>query len=97
LVKDSLHWLLKYLNARQVKDKFDNQFTSEPQYPGLQHFSKSFHSLKSGTWPGKEIRGMIRTLAVKCAPILVCSKDDGTTAVETAHDDIAMGTVRALC
>ena len=28
LVKDLLHWLLKYLKARNVKDQFDNQFTS---------------------------------------------------------------------
>jgi len=40
LVKDLLHWLLKYLKARNVKDQFDNQFTSVPQYPGLQCFSK---------------------------------------------------------
>jgi hypothetical protein len=40
---------------------------------------------------------MIRTLAVNCAPILVCSKDDGKTAAETASTEIAMGVVRALC
>jgi len=64
LVKDLLHWLLKYLKARQVKDQFDNRFTSVPRYPGLQHFSKPFDLLKSSTWQGKEIQGMIRTLAV---------------------------------
>jgi hypothetical protein len=64
LVKDLLHWLLKYLKARNVKDQFDNQFTSVPRYRGLQHFSTPFDSLKSGTWQGKEILGMIRTLAV---------------------------------
>jgi hypothetical protein len=53
--------------------------------------------LKSGTWQGKEIRGMIRTLAVNCAPILVCSTDDGKTAAETASDEMVMGAVRALC
>jgi len=42
LVKDLLHWLLKYLNARNVKDQFDNWFTSVPPYPGLQCFSKPF-------------------------------------------------------
>ena len=31
LVKDLLHWLLKYLKARNVKDQFDNRFTSVPQ------------------------------------------------------------------
>ena len=97
LVKDLLHWLLKYLKARNVKDQFDNQFTSVRQYPGLQHFSKPFDSLKSGTWQGKVIRGMIRTLAVHCAPILVCSKDDRKTAAETVSDEMVMGAVWALC
>jgi len=97
LVKDLLHWLLKYLKARNVKDQFDNRFTSVPRYPGLQHFSKPFDSLKSGTWQGKENCGMLRTLAVNCAPILVCSTDDGKTAVETASDEMVMGAVRALC
>jgi hypothetical protein len=68
-----------------------------PQYPGLQHFSKPFDSLKCGSWQGEEIRGTIRTLAVHCASILVCSKDDGKTAVETASDEMVMGAVRALC
>ena len=40
---------------------------------------------------------MIRTLAVNCAPILVCSKDEGKTAAETASDKMVMGAVRALC
>jgi len=30
LVKDLLHWLFKYLKARNVKDQFDNRFTSVP-------------------------------------------------------------------
>jgi hypothetical protein len=76
LVKDLLHWLLKYLKDRNVKDQFDNPFTLVPQYPGVQHFSKPFHSLKSGTWQGKEIHIIIRTLAVNCAPILVSARDD---------------------
>jgi len=83
LVKDLLHWQLKYLKATNVKDEFDNQFTSVPRYPGLHHFSEPFYSLQTGTWQGPEIRGMIRTRAVNCAPILDCSKDDGKTAVET--------------
>jgi hypothetical protein len=97
LVKDLLHWLLKYLKARNVKDQFDNRFTSVPRYPGLQRFSKPFDLMKSGSWQGKEIRGMIRTLAVNCAPILDCSKDDGKTPAETASDEMVMGAVRALC
>jgi hypothetical protein len=28
LVNGRLHWLLKYLKARHVKDQFDNRFTS---------------------------------------------------------------------
>jgi hypothetical protein len=67
------------------------------QYSGLQHFSIPFDSLNSGTWQGKEIRGMIRTLAVNCAPFLVYSKDDGKTAAETASNEMVMGVVRALC
>jgi hypothetical protein len=97
LVKDLLYWLLKCLKARNVKDQFDNWFTSVPQYSGLQHFSIPFDSLNSGTWQGKEIRGMIRTLAVNCAPILVCSKDDGKTAAETASNEMVIGVVLALC
>ena len=97
LVNDLLHWLLKYLKARNVKDQFDNQFTSVPQYPGVQNISKPFDALKSGTWQGKEIRGIIRTLAVNCAPILVCSKDDRKTAAETASDEMVMGAAQASC
>ena len=53
--------------------------------------------MKCGSWQGNEIRGMIRTLAVNCAPILVCSTDDRKTAAETASDEMVMGAVRALC
>jgi len=97
LVKDLLHRLLKYLKARNVKDQFDNRFTSVPRYPGLQRFFKPFDSMKSSSWPGEEIWGMIRTLSVNCAPILDCSNDDRKTAAETASDEMVMGAVRALC
>jgi len=97
LVKDSLHWLLKYLKAGNVKDQFDNRFTSVRRYPGLQRFSKPFDSMKSSSCQGKEIRGMIRTLSVNCTPILDCSKDDGKTVAETASDEMVMGAVQALC
>jgi len=53
--------------------------------------------MKSSSWQGKEIQGMIRTLAVNCAQILDCSQDAGKTAAETASDEIVMGAVRALC
>jgi len=88
LLKDLLHWLLKYLKVRNVKDQFDNRFTSVPQYSGLQGFSKPFDSMKSGSWQGKQIRGMIRTLAVNCAPLFDCSQDAGKTAAETPSDEI---------
>jgi len=97
LVEDLLHWLLKSLKAGNVKDQFDNRFTSVPRYPGLQRFSKPLDSMKRSFWKGKEIRGVIRTLSVNCAPILDCSKDDGKTAAETASDEMVMGAVRALC
>jgi len=97
LVKDLLHWLLKFLKTRNVKDQFDNRFSAVPRYPGLQRFSTSFDSMNSSSWQGKEIRGMIRTLSVNCTPILDCSKDDGKTAAETASDEMVMGAVRALC
>jgi hypothetical protein len=53
--------------------------------------------LKSGTWQGKEIHGMIRTLAVNCAAILDCSKDDGKTAAENTSYEMVMGAVWASC
>jgi hypothetical protein len=96
-VKDLLHCLLKYLKARNLKDLFDNHFSSVPRYPGHQCFSKPFHAMKSGSWQGKDIWGMIRTLAVNCAPILDCSQDTGKTAAETASDKKVMVVVRALC
>jgi len=97
LIKDVLHWLLKYLKARYVKDQFDNRFTSVPRYQGLKHFSKPLDSMKSGPWQGQEIRGRIRTLAVNWAPILDGSQDAGKTAAETASDEMVMGAVQASC
>jgi len=96
LVKDLLHWLLKYMKARNVKDQFDNRFTSVPRYPGLQHFSKPFNSLKSGSWQGKEIHGIIRTVVENCTPILVSSTDHRKTAAETVTDEMVMEAVRVL-
>jgi len=97
LVEDWLHWLLKYLKARNVKDQFDNRFTSVPQYPGLQRGSEPFDLPKRGFWQGQEIRGMIRKLAVNCAPILGCSQDAWKTAAEIASDVMVMRAARALC
>jgi len=85
-----LHWLRKYLKGRNLKDQFDNQFTSVPRYPGLQRFSKRFDSKKSGSWERNEIRGIIRTLAGNCAPVLDCSQNAGITAAETASDEVVM-------
>jgi len=53
LVKDRLHWLLKYLKAQNVMDQFDNRFTSVPRYPGLQPFTKPFDWMKSSSWQEK--------------------------------------------
>jgi hypothetical protein len=97
LVKDLLHWLLKYLKACNVKDEFGKVFTSVPRYSGLKHFSKPFYLMKSGCWQGKDIRGMIRTLVVKSAPLLDRSQDARKTAVKTASDDMVMGAVQVLC
>jgi hypothetical protein len=64
-----------------------------PQSPDLQHFSKPFDSLKSSTYQGKEICGMIRTLAVNYAPIGVCSKNDGNTVAESVTAEMVIGAV----
>jgi len=53
--------------------------------------------MKSGSWQGNEIRGMIRILALNCAPFLDCSQDAGKTAVESTSDEMVMGAVWALC
>jgi hypothetical protein len=53
--------------------------------------------MKSGSWQGKEIWVMFRTLAVICAPILDYSQDAGKTAAETASGEMVMRAVRALC
>ena len=97
LVKDLLYWRFKCLKARYVKNQFDNRFTLIPQYLGLQRFSKPFDSMKCRSLKGKEIWGMLRALAVNCAPILDCSKDVGKTPAETASYEMVMGAVRALC
>jgi hypothetical protein len=52
--------------------------------------------MKSGSWQRKEIRGIIRTLAVNCAPILDCSQDAGKTAAQTASDEMVMEAVRGI-
>jgi hypothetical protein len=53
--------------------------------------------MRRGSWQGKEIRRMIRTLAVNCPPILYCSKNDGKTPAEIASSEMVMGVGRALC
>jgi hypothetical protein len=97
LVKDLLHWLLKYLKARNVKDQFDNRFTSAPQYQGLQRIFKPFNSMKRSSWQGKGIRCMIRTVAVNCPAILDCSKDDGKTVSKISSNEMLLGAMWALC
>jgi len=97
LGQDLLHWLLKFQKARNVKDQFDNWFTSVPPYPGLERFSKQFDWLKSGSCQAEDIRGIIRSLAANRAPIADCSKNDRKNAVETAFVEMEMGAVQALC
>jgi len=80
-----------------VKDQFDNWCTSVPRYSGLQHFSKPFHSLKSGSWQRIDIWGIIRTLAVNCTSNLGYSKDVRKTAAEVAFDEMVLGAVWVLC
>ena len=52
--------------------------------------------MKSGCWEGKDIRGIIRILAVNRTPILDGSRDAGKSAAETASHEMVMGAVRAL-
>jgi hypothetical protein len=40
---------------------------------------------------------MIRTQAVLCASVLLCSKNDGQTAAETASDETVMGAMQPVC
>ena len=86
LVQDLLHCLFHYLKARNVKDQFDNGFTSEAQFPSLQCFPKPLDSMTSSSWKGEVIQGLIRTLAVNCTQILDCSMDARTSLVATASD-----------
>jgi len=53
--------------------------------------------MNSRFWQGDVIWGMIRTLAVNCAPILDCKKDDGTTVAETPSDKMVTGAAQTLC
>ena len=56
-VKTLLHWLLKFPIACNVKQQFDNQFTTIPQYPGLQDCSTPFKSPEKG--PGMQARSRV--------------------------------------
>jgi len=53
--------------------------------------------MKCGSWQGKAIRGMNRTLVVNWAPFLDYSQDAGKTMAETASNEMVMGAVRAVC
>jgi hypothetical protein len=48
-------------------------------------------------WQGEVIWGMMRTVAVNCATILDCKKDDGTTVAETPSDKMVTGAAQTLC
>ena len=67
-----------------------------PRYPSLLHFSNAWDSWKNSTSQRKAMCGIIRILVLNCAPLLVSSKDDGKTAVETASDEMVMGVFQAL-
>jgi hypothetical protein len=95
IVKTVFNWLLDYLTARGLKEDFDTRFTGVPSYPGLARFTKTFDSLKSGSWQGKEIREMLRSLSVLCAPLL-SSDVRGKTQFEKESDIEVMKTIRAL-
>jgi len=97
LLQDLLHWLLEYLKVRNVKDQFDNWFTSVQWYPSLWHLSRRFNWSKCGSWHVTEIRGMIYTLVVNCAPSRDYSKNDRKNAAENTSDEVIIGAVRALC
>ena len=89
--------MLKYLKSRNVKHQFNNQVILVQRYLGFQRFSKPFNSMNSSSWYGKEIWGMIWTLAVNCALILDSSKNDVKTEAETTSDEMVMGEVQAWC
>jgi hypothetical protein len=96
LVTDELHWQLKYLKCSNVKNQFDNGFTSAPQDPGRERVSEPFDSLKSSSQMSKFIRGMNRTLAVNCTAILDYCNDARNTPAETASDEMVLSAVQAL-
>jgi hypothetical protein len=97
LVKNLFHWLFKNLKARNVKNHFDHWFILVPWYSGLQCISEQFYSIICISWQWTGIQGMIRIQIVYYTPILDRSKDDGTTVVATAFNEMVMGTVHALC
>jgi hypothetical protein len=78
------------MKAGNVKNQFDNRFTSVPRYLGPQLLSAPFNCMKSSSWQGTEIRAMIRTLAVNCPSILDCSKEDWNIPAETASDEMVI-------
>ena len=96
-VKDLMHWLLKYLTRSNVKDLYDNQFTSAPQYPYPQYFCIPFDLMSSSSWQVKLIRGIIGTLAVNCDTIPNCSKDDRKTALDTTPNEMVLGAKSGFC
>jgi len=51
--------------------------------------------MRSSSWQGKEIRGMIRTLPVNSSVNHDSSKDNRKTAAQTTYDAMVMGAVRA--
>ena len=95
IVKDLFQWVTGYMKIRGMKEEFDARFTSVPHYPNMLRFNKPFDALKNGTWQGKEIREMLRSLGAVCAPLL-SSDAPGKTSTERASDIEVMKTIRAL-
>jgi hypothetical protein len=59
------------------------------------HFSKTCDVLKNGSWHGKDIRAMLRSLSAVCAP-LISNDVAGETIPEIAADTEIMNTIRVL-
>jgi hypothetical protein len=53
--------------------------------------------MKSGSWQGNDIRGMIRKLVVNCTPILDSTHNAVKTVAEIPSDEMVMGAGRSLC
>ena len=95
IVKDLFEWVTEYMRTRGMKTEFDARLTSVPHYPKMLRFSKPFDALKKGTWQGKEIREMLRSLGAVCAPLLSSDTPEKNPTERTSDVEV-MKTIRAL-